>query len=270
MKRLFLMIAIACTAGWQSSIDARAGNVEFNFNAKLEGWTFGTAANPVADSLEWEWRKQSSSAEGAIHVWLGPGLPPSQAVAWAESPCLEIEQEAQKQKEVHVDFSHWTDFPANLRGQVQFAYKRMTDAGWSGWLGVPSADWDPTSGHHMPTAPPSPAPLDTTAPSFVGTTSPFQKHLTSAFTIKWGDFTPNLQNGDEIRFRFLVGVTDPFPVTATSFGPQLVWEINDMTIDGVQVCAVPEPGGLAMAAAAAASGLVVAGRRRLARRAAGS
>jgi len=265
MKRLFLWCAITCAAAWQVPAAVQAGNVEFNFNAKLEGWTFGTGANPVADSLEWEWRKQSSSTEGAIHAWLGAGVPPSQAIAWALSPCLEIEQEAQKQKEVHVDFAHWTDFPTNLRGQVQFAYKRVSDAGWSGWLGVPSADWDPTSGHHMPSAPPSPLPLDTLAPSFQGTTSPFQQHLTSAFTIPWADFTPNLQNGDEIRFRFLVGVTDAFP-GSTSLVPQLVWEINDMTIDGVTLCAVPEPGGLAMAAAAAASGLVVVAGRRFTRR----
>ena len=264
MKRLFLWCAIGCAAVWQFPAAVQAGNVEFNFNAKLEGWTFGSADNPVSGSLDWEWQKQSSSTEGAIHVWLGTGVPPSQAIAWAMSPCLEIEQEAQNQKEVHVDFSHWTAFPDNLRGQVQFAYKRASDAVWSGWLGVPTADWDPTSGHHMPTAPPSPAPLDVLAPSFVGTTSPFQNHLTSAFDIPWVDFVPNLQNGDEIRFRFLVGVTDA-PL-AGSLAPRLVWEINDMTIDGVKVCAVPEPGSLAMAAAAAASGVVVVARRRLARR----
>lgn len=264
MKRCMLVVAIVCASLSFPSGEARAGNVEFNFNSKLEGWTFGGDDSPTAPSLYWEWQKQSSNTEGAIHAWLGPNVPLSQAVAWAESPCLEIEQEADKQHQVHVDFSHWTDFPDNVSGQVQFDFKRATDATWFGWQGVPLADWDPTSGHHMPVVPTLP-PLDTTAPSFQGISSPFQKHITSAFDIKWADFAPNLQNGDEIRFRFLVGVTAAFPQGVTSIDPRKVWEVNDMTIDGVKVCAVPEPGSLAMTAAAAVSGLVIAGRRRFAR-----
>ena len=69
----------------------RAANVNFNFNADPEGWTFGTIP-PVSGTATpaWEWFGAPSNLDGGLKALLvGSG---SGAGAWAMSPCLEIRQ----------------------------------------------------------------------------------------------------------------------------------------------------------------------------------
>ena len=274
MKRPFLLLALSIAAGFVPATPASASNVEYNFNNKLEGWTFHTT---TPGSLFWEWQPGTSSAEGALHAWIGNPVPASGQVAWAESPLFELSQQGQPvpQPYVHVDFSHWTDLPVGgtttpidplALGQVQFRYMRTTDAAWSDWLAAPIAWSGTTQGHHPPDAPPSPPPLAADGASFAGRTTDFPNHVTSAFDIDWNAFTPALDNGDLITFRFLVGVTADLPIDRPA---GIVWELNSVGIDGVRVAAVPEPGGPALAGGAAATGLLVALVRRRLRRAAG-
>lgn len=270
MKRivlwLFPMIALA-VAPWSA---AQASNVEYSFNSKLEGWTFDSSA---PGSLYWEWQKQTSSTEGALHAWIGSPSPAPLAMAWALSPLFEISQQGNPtpQPYVHVDFSHWTDFPVSgatssidplALGQVQFQFMRTTDTSWSDWLAAPML-WSGTSqGHHPPNyGPPSLPPLIENGGSFAGRSPDFDNHVTSMFDIDWNAFTPALGNGDLIQFRFMAGITGELPSAQT---PQIVWELNSVGIDGVREVPVPEidPAGIGSVLALVTGALGLVERRR--------
>lgn len=102
------------------------------------------------------------------------------------------------------------------------------------------------------------APLLSTAGSnaylaFSGTNdasgNPKGPHVLSAFDIQWAD--TGLSNGAEIQFRLLAGVNEDFPTQE----PAILWEIDGFQVDGVRLCAVPEPGTVALAGCAVAAAL---------------
>lgn len=263
MKRFLWFLAAPCTALLLLGAgEARASNVQFNFNANADGWTFGTIPATGSQTPWWEWHKAPSSTDGGLQAKMQ--LADIGVGAWAMSPCLELNQNV-NQSYIHVDISHLWDMPGGVLGQVQFQVD--TGSGFGGWQGIPTAAWDATSGHHPPTATTVFSPLLSSGspndwPAFEGTsagaTSGF--HLTSSFTLPWGDY--GLDNGDDIRFRLLVGTDASFSRDPAA----LLWEMSDFQIDGAKVCAVPEPGSLAMAGAAAACGIGGFARRRRSRR----
>lgn len=251
MRRFDSFLAAVATAALFLGGTGRAANVQFNFNSNADGWTFGTVP-PASGSATpwWEWHKAPSSTDGGLQAKLL--VSGSAAGAWALSPCLEIAQN-KNQPYVHVDIAHYTLFPDDILGQVQFRYD--AGSGWSGWAGVPAAVWSTVGGHHPPNDPNPFFPLDPGAPAFAGASPGASSgfHVTSAFTLAWAPY--GLGNGDEIQFRFLVGVDAPLSVSSET----ILWEVNDVQIDGVRLCAVPEPDGLALGAVAVAG----VARRRL-------
>ncbi len=242
-------------------------NVQFNFNSNADGWEFGTELPLSGTTPYWEWHKEQSSTDGAIRALMvasGSG-----AGAWAMSPCLDIPNNP-PQTFIHVDISHLTAFPGNILGQVQFRID-ATGTGWGAWQGVTGTSWS-TTNHVAPTEANVFPPLLTSpgAPpnlwlAFSGThnaaTDPGSissgQHVQSAFDLQFAEY--GLTEGSEIQFRFMVGVNDTFP---TQSPPAVLWEVNDMQIIGVKVCAVPEPGALTLAGVALACGLGGYARRR--------
>lgn len=272
---LAAMVAMALGLGVTAGHGA---NVNFNFNGSQEGWTFGTVP-PVSGTATpfWDWYGPPSKSDGAIEAWTASS---GSAVigAWAMSPCLEILQQSGTQQFIHVDFSHYTQLPQGAFGQVQFRI-----SGSSGfidnWQGIRTADWDPVN-HVVPatgTNGLSPAPPLVNSPgyppnvwlAFSGTITAANNpgaqapgsgpHVLSAFTLPWNDY--GLANGSEIQFRFMVAVDETYQPPSPD---QVLWEVNLVTIDGATICAVPEPGALALAAAGLA--WCVGGRARRRRR----
>ena len=257
MKRLKRIVVSACAAlalVTAAGPEARA-NVQFNFNSDAEGWTFGTMppASGTATPI-WQFAPGPSSNEGSLQATLTASG--SGAGAWAMSPCLEIEN--QSQDNVHVDFSHFTQFPANMLGQVQFRID-TTGTGFSNnWQGIPQEYWDPVN-HVLPEEQNVFSPLLSSSGTSndwwafsgtnVATNNPQGPHVLSAFTIPLAPYS--LANGTEIQFRLLLGVNADFPTPL----PDVLWELNSFQVDGVKLCAVPEPAALALVGTAIAVGL---------------
>lgn len=264
MKRFALFCAVPCAALlFLGACETRASNVQFNFNSDADGWTFGTIPATGSQTPWWEWHKAPSSTDGGLQAKMS--LSDAGVGAWAMSPCLELDQN-NNQPYIHVDISHLWDMPEGVLGQVQFQVDTGSGFG-TDWLGIPTAAWDASSGHHPPTEAVVFAPLLSSSGSpndwlaFEGTSAGAGSgsHLTSSFTLQWGDY--GLAQGDDIRFRLLVGTNKPFREDPAA----LLWEMNIFQVEGAKVCAVPEPGSLAMAGAAAACGIGGIARRRLAR-----
>lgn len=258
MKRSMLFLAIAAAAIATVSPSARAGNVNFPFNASSEGWAL---IPENTGPLFWEWSKGQSSTEGALHAWLGSTTPASGAQAYALSPLLTIDQESASQPYVHMDFEFWTAMPENLvLGQVQYQITRQSDHSVIGWAPVPAESYEATAGHILPNALPLAPLLGSGSNSFTGSLGgPNEgKHVRSEFVLDWNAFSPTLVNGDSIQFLFMVGVSGTTGLPTNS----MVWELDRVQIDGVSIAPVPEPGSMALAATAAATGLVTALRRR--------
>lgn len=249
-----LLVVVSTAFALAPSGVCRAANIQFNFNSNDGGWT-GTS--PPADPW-WQWEKSPSSEAGG---WQGfMGSPGDLAIAYLESPCLEILQESQSQTYIHVDISHQYAFPEGMQGQVQFNFN--TGSGWqANWLAVPSSAWTHDGDHDVPLAT-ALTPL-LSGPAFDGTSDhlPTGGHGNSVFELPWADWGGGLQNGDEIRFRFALARTGTLGEDP-GIDPLLVWEINDVQIDGAKLCAVPEPDGLTLASiAAVVGGAGLAGRR---------
>ena len=253
VKRIVFHATAALILVMAAGPDARA-NVQFNFNSDAEGWTFGTMP-PVSGTNApfWQWASGPSSSDGALQAFLTASG--SGAGAWAMSPCLEITN--QSQDNVHVDFGHYTQFPDNMLGQVQFRVD-TTGTGWGDWQGISQAYWDPVN-HVLPGQQTVFSPLLSSGTpndwwAFSGTNiatdNPQGPHVRSAFTIPWAPY--GLDNGKEIQFRLLLGVNADFPTPL----PQILWELNDFQVDGVKLCVVPEPASLAIVGSAIAVGLV--------------
>lgn len=268
-----LLVVAAVTVLSLGGRDACVANVNFPFNASKEDWEFGVFLPASGTNTPyWFWEKNPSKDDGAIKALLlasGSG-----AGAWAMSPCLEINNSGQK-GEILVDISHFTLFPDQILGQVQ--YQVTTGTGSSGWLGVPSAAWEP-AGHVVPTGTAVFPPLLSSSGTFYdpsnnwlafsgtnissGTTG---AHILSQFTLTYGATNtilgPGVNLGDEIMFRFVLGVDSQIPVSGTT--PATLWEVNQVNVDGVKLCKpVPEPGTLMLAAGAALVGLAAVRRRR--------
>lgn len=274
MTRSLHALAAAVAAAATLSVGTVGfANVQFNFNSDAEGWEFGTLPPVSGTTPYWEWDKFPSVNDGGLHAWLvasGSG-----AGAWAMSPCLDIPKNP-PQDFIHVDISHLTAFPDGILGQVQFRID-ATGTGWGAWQGVSGTSWS-VVGHVAPTEANVFPPLLTSpgAPpnewlAFSGThnstTDPGApstgQHVASAFDLQFSDY--GLTEGSEIQFRFVVGVSG---TVSTQSPATLLWEVNDMQIVGVKLCAVPEPGTLALGGIAVACGLgslacrQVAGRAR--------
>lgn len=238
----------------------------------------GTRPGPVADGTPafggrptpvWEWYKAPSSADGGLQALLvASGLG---AGAWAMSPCLESLQESQSQRYIHVDFSHYTQFPQAILGQMQFRIDATGTSGFGGWQGVATPAWDvvnhvvPTEANVFPPLVASPGAPPNLWLAFSGTNDAANNptaatgsgpHVLSAFTLNWDDF--GLANGSEIQFRFLVGVNAELPTQSPA---PILWEVNNFQIDGAKLCVVPEPGSLALVGCALACGVCFARRR---------
>jgi hypothetical protein len=277
MKRSSWLLAACCAATlclWVGT--ARAHNENFPFNSSSEGWTWGTIPPASGTATPyWDWYPSPSSYNGGLQAKLvasGSG-----AGAWTMSPCLDILQESQSQPYIHVDFEHYTKFPQGIFGQVQFRIDATGTSGFGAWQGIPTAAWD-TSGHLAPstgTSGLSPAPplvnggpgwpptndwlafsgtnTSATVPSAQGS----GPHVKSAFTLQWADY--GLSNASQIQFQFMVGVDETVPPQSPE---TIIWELNQVMIDGAKVCAVPEPGTLTLAGVALACGLGGYARRR--------
>lgn len=264
---------------------SRASNLNFNFNGSNEGWTFGTIP-PVSGTATpfWDWYGPPSKSDGAIEARTASS---GSAVigAWAMSPCLEILQQSESQRYIHVDFSHFTQLPQGAFGQVQFRISGSTGF-VNNWQGIPTPAWS-TSNHVVPatgTNGLSPAPPLVNSPGFppnlwlafsgtINATNNSQAqasgsgpHVLSAFTLQWDDY--GLANGSEVQFRFMVAVDETYQPPTPD---QVLWEVNLVTIDGARLCVVPEPTALAVAAAglACVGGVLARGRTRHRRRSSG-
>lgn len=245
-------------------------NVNFPFNASQEDWEFGVYLPASGTNTpSWFWEKLPSKDDGAIRALLlasGSG-----AGAWAMSPCLELND---SQGLINVDIAHFTLFPQSILGQVQ--YQLNTGAGWGNWTGIPSTNWITASGNVAPTEALVFPPLLSSSGTYYdpsntwlafsgtniasGTTG---SHVQSAFTLTYGgtgtDLGPAVVNGSEIKFRLVVGV-DATIGTGTE---TILWEVNEVQVDGVKLCKpVPEPGTIVLAAGAALCGLAAARRSR--------
>lgn len=246
-----------------------SANENFPFNSSAEGWTFGTIPPPVSGTgtPSWDWSPAPSSFAGALQARLiGSG---SGAGAWAMSPCLEVFQNLQ-QEYIHVDIEHFTAFPAGTLGQVQFRID-LTGTGFGLWQeAVPIDSWY-TANHVKPTEANVFSPLLSSSGTsnlwwaFSGTNNAVNNpdaavpgsgpHVRSAFDLPWAPF--GISNGAEIQFRFLVGVNDAFQDQPNT----ILWEVNRVQIDGVKVCAVPEPQALALTGIGGLGCLLFVGRR---------
>lgn len=260
-----VMLACILTAACALVSDA---NENFPFNSSAEGWTFGTILPASGTNTPaWDWYPAPSSSAGGLQARLVASG--SAAGAWAMSPCLEVVQNSQ-QEYIHVDFEHFTAFPTGILGQVQFRID-LTGTGWGDWQGIPIADWI-TSNHLPPAEATVFPPLLTSQASppnlwwaFSGTNNAATNqdaaapgsgpHVRSAFDLPWAPY--GLANGAEIQFRFLVGVDGTVPTQPET----ILWEVNQVQIDGVRVCVVPEPETLALAAVGGLGCLVFVGRR---------
>ena len=262
MKRL-LILALVTAATWHCSAPARAGNVNFPFNASSEGWSLVPNGS---GSLYWEWAKDPSNTEGGLHAWVNddPALPADGTTAYALSPLFVIDKQGNDEF-IHMDFEYWADLltsgTTSVLGQVQYS----TNPGLPGsWKAVPAADYLSNS-HVLPNAIAAPPLIGSEQNAFSGQLGgpSVGNHVSSAFELKWTDTTPNLQEGDTIQFLFMVGIHGPLPADTPK---TQVWELDRVQITGVKVAPVPEPGSMALAGMAAGTALVTVVRRRLGRR----
>ncbi len=275
MRRSILPASLVFACVLTAAAVCRA-NVNFPFNASAEDWTFGTIPPASGTATPaWDWYPAPSSYAGALQARLTASG--SAAGAWAMSPCLEVVQNSQ-QEYIHVDIEHFTLFPAGILGQVQFRFDLTGTSGWGSWQGIPGGYWF-TTNHVPPTEANVFPPLLTssTVPpndwlAFSGTnnasTDPDASapgsgpHVRSAFDLPWAPY--GIANGSEIQFRFLIGVNDVVPTQSET----ILWEVNQVQIDGVKVCAVPEPSALALAGIGCL--VLIGAARRIRRRFAGS
>lgn len=267
MKRSYALVAVvAASLVLSGGVSHAAGNLVFNFNSDAAGWTFGTipsSGTATPTSAFWQWVPPPTVSGGGLQGLLGSGS--SVSGAFALSPCLQLFQPSQGQNYTSFDFSAYTAFPEGVLGQMQFAV--VTGSTVGPWRGIRGIDWTVDNNHISPTqsdltgfVPPLVESASGTSNiwlAFSGTSAGAPTHIQSAFTMQWADYA--LVEGDMIQFRFMVGVSGsvPSPSPAT-----VVWEVNDFKMDGVILCAVPEPSTLALAGVAVACSLGGLARRR--------
>lgn len=271
MNRLSRLLVVAAAVVLSiGGRDACVANVNFPFNASSEGWTWDTIPSQSGTGTpQWEWHKEPSSTDGALRALLFDSG--SATGAWAMSPCLELNNSGKK-GEVLFNISHYTSFPEQILGQVQFRIN--TGSGWGSWAGIPGSNWFPPPNHVPPTEALVFPPLLSSSGTYYdpsntwlafsgtnissGTTG---SHLASAFALTYGgtgtDLGPGVDIGNEIQFRLVVGVSGTVSGTGS-----VIWEVNEVQIDGVKICQVPEPAGIVLAGGAAMVGLAMARRSR--------
>lgn len=249
---------------------ARAGNVNYPFNAESGGWTVVNTGS-VSPASQWEWTADSPSAtEGGWHVRRGTEQPLTGS--FLVSPCFYVDGNdgVGKKNSVSLEVFHRFRFGDAGAGESPWALGQVQyQINGGPWLGIRTADFVSTAGHVVPTyvspQPPfismtnEPPPGGYTVNAWDGYTTDFgdKDHEPSAFELDFGaggDYTFGI--GDEIQFRFLMGTLIPL----TDLPPELVWELNSVQIKGVVPC--PEPGGIGLATVGVIAGLGWRARRR--------
>ena len=259
--------AVIASCAGPSLLTARpavAANLNFNFNNGEEGWT----ASPPSTNPLWEYHGGSSSVGGG---WHGSVSSLEGTVAYLLSPCLEINQN-NNQEYIHGDLSHEYAFPVSTQGQLQYMYSLggVWQPGWHVIRNESAAGahdgWVTDGDHDSPNVIAISPLVDVgNALAFSGTSAHQATggHGNSGFFLRWADVAAGFGNGDEIMFRFALGITGD---DAAGIPSETVWEINAMQFDGVQLCAaVPEidPAGMGSVLVLVTGALGLLERRRL-------
>lgn len=254
---MFFLLLIA-------SLAARAEN--YNFNQNDGGWT------SPAPAPNWNYGQLSANEKSWKAICAG-----GMAASFLLSPCFEIEH-----KSIEVDFAHRFRFEGNPpgstpsgAGQVQYS---LDDGGT--WLGITtwSSQGSELAPLFTPSSPGTVPPFVAPGLAFVGTSPKYFNSPSGGGNFNNSSFQlMNLTPGGEIRFRLVAAMFEPECPSCTDGGGgkdkqpcdskiNPLWDLNRFQIKGaVETPCVPEPGGLALAAAGAASAALLGRGRRVSR-----